>query len=47
MGKRDEALSDYNAALARDNFWDSRYYAKAGRKKAPDLPEVLRQLTED
>jgi len=47
MGKREEALTDYGAVLARDNFWDSRKYAKASVKKAPDFKEVYRQLLED
>ncbi len=47
MGKREEALRDYAVVLGRDNFWDSRKYAKASVKKAPDSREVYRQLMED
>ncbi|HBA59888.1 MAG TPA: hypothetical protein DCZ92_03520 [Elusimicrobia bacterium] len=47
LGRRAEALRDYKAAAARPNFWDSRKYAKAGLKKAPDYKEVYRQLAED
>jgi hypothetical protein len=47
MGRREEALSDYSAVLARDDFWDAREYAKAAAKKAPDFKEVYRQLIED
>lgn len=46
-GLRETALADYRTALARANFWDSKKYAKAGLKKAPDLREVMRQLTQD
>ena len=47
MGKREEALMDYNTVLSRDNFWDSQKYAKASVKKAPDFKEIYRQLMED
>jgi tetratricopeptide (TPR) repeat protein len=47
MGKREEALQDYAVVLERDNFWDSRKYAKVSVKKAPDFKEVYRQLMED
>jgi len=47
MGKREEAVMDYRTVLARDNFWDSWKYARLAVKKAPDLSEVSRQLTED
>ena len=47
LGRREEAVMDYNAALARDNFWDSRKYARAAIKKAPDFKETYRQLVED
>lgn len=46
-GRRAEALADYRTAAARPNFWDSRKYAKAGLKKAPDHKEVYRQMTVD
>lgn len=47
LGRRGEALPDYRTVLERPNFWDSRKYAKAGLKKAPDYDEVYRQLTSD
>ncbi len=47
LGRREEALIDYRIAADRPNFWDSRKYARAGLKKAPDYGEVYRQLTED
>ncbi len=47
MGRREDALKDYRAALERDNFWDSRLYASRAIKKAPDFPEVYRQITEE
>ncbi len=46
-GRRAEALADYKTAAARPNFWDSKKYAKAGIKKAPDYKEVYRQMTVD
>ena len=46
-GRRAAALADYEKALERPNFWDSVKYARAGRKKAPDQKEVMRQMTED
>jgi tetratricopeptide (TPR) repeat protein len=46
-GQREAALADYKKALDRPNFWDSKKYAKAGLKKAPDHKEVMRQMTED
>ena len=46
-GLRAEALADYKAAADRPNFWDSKKYAKAGLKKAPDYREVYRQMTAD
>ena len=46
-GRREAALADYKTALARPNFWDSKKYAKAGIKKAPDFGEVYRQMTVD
>jgi len=46
-GRRAEALADYRTAAARPNFWDSKKYAKAGLKKAPDHKEVYRQMTVD
>jgi len=47
LDRREEALPDYKAAAARPNFWDSKKYAGAGLKKAPDYDEVFRQLTAD
>jgi len=47
LGRRDEALADYKTAADRPNFWDSKKYAKAGLKKAPDYKEVYRQMTVD
>ena len=47
MDRREEAVADYKTVLARDNFWDSQKYAKAGAAKAPDFKEVYRQLMED
>ena len=47
LDRREEAVLDYNTVLARDNFWDSRKYAKAGAAKAADHKEVYRQLLED
>jgi tetratricopeptide (TPR) repeat protein len=47
QGRRDAALSDYRAAADKPNFWDSKKYAKAGLKRAPDYKEVYRQMTED
>jgi len=47
LGRRQEALSDYRAAADRPNFWDSKKYAKAGLKRAPDFKEVYRQMTQD
>ncbi len=47
LGRRDDALKDYATAAGRPNFWDSKKYAKAGLKKAPDYQEVHRQLTAD
>ena len=46
LGKREEAVKDYNTVMQRDNFWDSRKYGKLALKKAPDLKEVYRQLLE-
>ncbi len=47
MGRREDALKDYRAVLARDNFWDSRLYAGRAVKAAPGFPEVYRQITEE
>jgi len=47
LGRREDALKDYRTALERDNFWDSRLYAKKGLKKAPDFKEIYRQLIEE
>lgn len=47
MGVREEAVRDYKTVLARDNFWDSRKYAKLSIKKPPDQKEIDRQLVED
>jgi tetratricopeptide (TPR) repeat protein len=47
LGRREEAVADYKTVLERDNFWDSRKYAKSAVKKAPDFKEVHRQLLED
>lgn len=47
LGRRAEALADYRVAADRPNFWDSKKYAKAGLKKAPDHKEVYRQMTVD
>ena len=47
LDRREEAVMDYNTVLVRDNFWDSRKYARAGTAKAPDFKEVYRQLMED
>jgi tetratricopeptide (TPR) repeat protein len=47
LGRRLDALADYKRAEARPNFWDSKKYAKAGLKKAPDYAEVYRQMTVD
>ncbi|MCM2266201.1 MAG: hypothetical protein NDI60_00345 [Elusimicrobiales bacterium] len=47
LGRRADALKDYRAAAERPNFWDSRKYARAGLKKAPDYKEVYRQMTVD
>jgi hypothetical protein len=44
---RETSLAYYRTTLARPNFWDSKKYAKAGLKKAPDRQEVMRQLTQD
>lgn len=46
MEKRSMAEKDYLSVLSRDNFWDSRKYAKAALKTPPDREEVMRQLTE-
>jgi tetratricopeptide (TPR) repeat protein len=46
-GRRADALADYKTAAGRPNFWDSKKYAKAGLKKAPDHKEVYRQMTVD
>ncbi|MBI5743290.1 MAG: hypothetical protein HY952_01950 [Elusimicrobia bacterium] len=47
LGRRAEALKDYGIAADRPNFWDSKKYAKAGLRKAPDYKEVYRQMTID
>ncbi len=47
LGRRAAALADYKMAAERDNFWDSRKYARAGLKKAPDYKEIYRQMTVD
>ena len=47
LGRREEALKDYKTASDRSNFWDSKKYAKAGLKEAPDYKEVYRQMTAD
>jgi len=47
LGSREDAVKDYQMALERDNFWDSRLYAKKGLKKAPDFKEIYRQLIEE
>lgn len=47
LGRRAQALPDYRAAAGRPNFWDSRKYAKAGLRNAPDYAEVYRQMTVD
>ncbi len=47
MGRREDALLDYGAVSARDDFWDARKYAKAAARKAPDFKEIYRQLIED
>ncbi len=47
LGRREAALADYKIAADRPNFWDSKKYAKAGLKTAPDYKEVYRQMTED
>ncbi|MDA8131622.1 MAG: hypothetical protein M0011_08990 [Elusimicrobia bacterium] len=47
LGRRLDALADYGTVLKRPNFWDSRKYAKAGLKQAPDYAEVYRQMTVD
>ncbi len=47
LGRREEALADYRIAAGRPNFWDSKKYAKAGLKNAPDYKEVYRQMTVD
>ena len=46
-GRREAALADYKAALARPNFWDSKKYSKDGIKKAPNYGEVIQQMTKD
>jgi len=46
LGRREEAKNDYKTALSRDNFWDSRKYAKLALKSPPDYQEVKRQLVE-
>ncbi|HAT72953.1 MAG TPA: hypothetical protein DCS63_09080 [Elusimicrobia bacterium] len=46
-GRRADALSDYSTAADRPNFWDSKKYAKAGLKRAPDYAEVYKQMTVD
>ncbi len=47
LGRRDEALADYKTTAGRPNFWDSKKYARAGLKNAPDYNEVYRQMTVD
>lgn len=47
LGRRLDALPDYKKVSGRPNFWDSRKYAKAGLKRAPDYEEVYRQMTVD
>lgn len=47
LGRRLDALADYRRAADRPNFWDSKKYAKAGLKAAPDHVEVYRQLITD
>lgn len=47
LGKRQEAVMDYNTVMSRDDFWDAHKYAKSSLKKPPDFKEVHRQLLED
>lgn len=47
LGRRLDALPDYKKVYGRPNFWDSRKYAKAGLKRAPDYGEVYHQMTVD
>lgn len=47
LNRRLDALADYRRAGERPNFWDSKKYAKAGLKAAPDYAEVYRQMTVD
>ena len=46
-GRRADALADYGIAADRPNFWDSKKYARAGLKRAPDYEEVYAQMTVD
>lgn len=47
QGRREAALADYKIAAGRPNFWDSKKYAKAGLKSAPEYAEVYLQMTAD
>ena len=47
LGKREEAVKNYRKVIERDNFWDSRLYARKGLKSAPSFKEIYRQLIED
>ena len=44
MGRREEALADYKAVLARPLYWDSHKIARAGKRGPPTYDEVLAQL---
>ncbi len=47
LGKREEALRDYEEVLAREDFWDAHKYARAAAARPPAPAEVYRQLTEE